>query len=226
MAWTCLEGQQAETCAADKGAQPHTRFGGMACCRPNERRPLLDPVMRGKAKSRRQHARVRNRHLQKEHRGCPAKTSLYHAEACTLAAKFWSRSWYLAKKVRLDLPAATALDLYVSVSAVWTTCFRFQQATNHRVFDTGFPLNTGGQASKASQIGQWLSSPRGGQAIGKNLAEIAAHELITCMALAVAMARQNQTIKGITETEYTARPLSVATPADARRQGRYDQLPE
>ena len=70
------------------------------------------------------------------------------------------------------------------------------------VFDTEVYSNTGGQASKASQIGQVAQFAAAGKAIGKkNLAEIAMSYGYVYVAQIAMGADINQTIKAITEAE-------------------------
>ena len=101
---------------------------------------------------------------------------------------------------------------------------------NVMVFDTEVYSNTGGQASKASQIGQVAQFAAAGKAIGKkNLAEIAMSYGYVYVAQIAMGADKNQTIKAITEAEKLSRPVPhhwLCPLRDARRQGRYDQLPE
>ena len=73
---------------------------------------------------------------------------------------------------------------------------------NVMVFDTEVYSNTGGQASKASQIGQVAQFAAAGKAIGKkNLAEIAMSYGYVYVAQIAMGADKNQTIKAITEAE-------------------------
>ena len=70
------------------------------------------------------------------------------------------------------------------------------------VFDTEVYSNTGGQASKASQIGQVAQFAAAGKAIGKkSLAEIAMSYGYVYVAQIAMGADQNQTIKAIAEAE-------------------------
>jgi len=70
------------------------------------------------------------------------------------------------------------------------------------VFDTEVYSNTGGQASKASNIGQVAQFAAAGKAIGKkNLAEIAMSYGYVYVAQIAMGADMNQTIKAITEAE-------------------------
>ena len=73
---------------------------------------------------------------------------------------------------------------------------------NVMVFDTEVYSNTGGQASKASQIGQVAQFAAAGKAIGKkSLAEIAMSYGYVYVAQIAMGADQNQTIKAIAEAE-------------------------
>ena len=73
---------------------------------------------------------------------------------------------------------------------------------NIMVFDTEVYSNTGGQASKASNIGQVAQFAAAGKAIGKkNLAEIAMSYGYVYVAQIAMGADMNQTIKAITEAE-------------------------
>ncbi len=73
---------------------------------------------------------------------------------------------------------------------------------NVMVFDTEVYSNTGGQASKASQLGQVAQFAAAGKAIGKkNLAEIAMSYGYVYVAQIAMGADMNQTIKALTEAE-------------------------
>ena len=73
---------------------------------------------------------------------------------------------------------------------------------NIMVFDTEVYSNTGGQASKASQIGQVAQFAAAGKAIGKkNLAEIAMSYGYVYVAQVAMGADMNQTLKALTEAE-------------------------
>ena len=70
------------------------------------------------------------------------------------------------------------------------------------VFDTEVYSNTGGQASKASNIGQVAQFAAAGKAIGKkNLAEIAMSYGYVYVAQVAMGADQNQLLKALTEAE-------------------------
>ncbi len=73
---------------------------------------------------------------------------------------------------------------------------------NVMVFDTEVYSNTGGQASKASQVGQVAQFAAAGKAIGKkNLAEIAMSYGYVYVAQIAMGADMNQTLKALTEAE-------------------------
>ncbi len=81
---------------------------------------------------------------------------------------------------------------------------------NVMVFDTEVYSNTGGQASKASQIGQVAQFAAAGKAIGKkNLAEIAMSYGYVYVAQIAMGADMNQTIKALTEAEAYEGPSLV-----------------
>ena len=81
---------------------------------------------------------------------------------------------------------------------------------NIMVFDTEVYSNTGGQASKASQIGQVAQFAAAGKAIGKkNLAEIAMSYGYVYVAQIAMGADMNQTLKAIAEAEAYPGPSLV-----------------
>ena len=81
---------------------------------------------------------------------------------------------------------------------------------NIMVFDTEVYSNTGGQASKASNIGQVAQFAAAGKAIGKkNLAEIAMSYGYVYVAQVAMGADMNQTLKAITEAEAYPGPSIV-----------------
>ena len=81
---------------------------------------------------------------------------------------------------------------------------------NIMVFDTEVYSNTGGQASKASQIGQVAQFAAAGKAIGKkNLAEIAMSYGYVYVAQIAMGADMNQTLKAIAEAEAYPGPSIV-----------------
>ena len=78
------------------------------------------------------------------------------------------------------------------------------------VFDTEVYSNTGGQASKASNIGQVAQFAAAGKAIGKkNLAEIAMSYGYVYVAQIAMGADKNQTLKALTEAEAYPGPSIV-----------------
>ena len=81
---------------------------------------------------------------------------------------------------------------------------------NIMVFDTEVYSNTGGQASKASQIGQVAQFAAAGKAIGKkNLAEIAMSYGYVYVAQIAMGADMNQTLKALSEAEAYPGPSIV-----------------
>ncbi len=81
---------------------------------------------------------------------------------------------------------------------------------NIMVFDTEVYSNTGGQASKASNIGQVAQFAAAGKAIGKkNLAEIAMSYGYVYVAQIAMGADKNQTLKALTEAEAYPGPSIV-----------------
>ena len=81
---------------------------------------------------------------------------------------------------------------------------------NIMVFDTEVYSNTGGQASKASQIGQVAQFAAAGKAIGKkNLAEIAMSYGYVYVAQIAMGADMNQTLKALAEAEAYPGPSLV-----------------
>ena len=81
------------------------------------------------------------------------------------------------------------------------------------VFDTEVYSNTGGQASKASQVGQVAQFAAAGKAINKkSLSEIAMSYGYVYVAQIAMGADMNQTIKAIAEAEaYPVHPSSSVT---------------
>ena len=98
------------------------------------------------------------------------------------------------------------------------------------VFDTEVYSNTGGQASKASQIGQVAQFAAAGKAIAKkSLAEIAMSYGYIYVAQIAMGADMNQTIKALAEAEAYHGSVPghrLRSMRDALDQGRHDQLPE
>lgn len=121
-------------------------------------------------------------------------------EACTLAAEILEQKQYLAKKsVWIFGGDGWAYDIgFGGLDHVLAS----GEDVNVMVFDTEVYSNTGGQASKASQIGQVAQFAAAGKAIGKkNLAEIAMSYGYVYVAQIAMGADKNQTIKAITEAE-------------------------
>ena len=121
-------------------------------------------------------------------------------EACALAAEILEQKQYLAKKsVWIFGGDGWAYDIgFGGLDHVLAS----GEDVNVMVFDTEVYSNTGGQASKASQIGQVAQFAAAGKAIGKkNLAEIAMSYGYVYVAQIAMGADKNQTIKAITEAE-------------------------
>ena len=121
-------------------------------------------------------------------------------EACTLAKEILDQKQYLSKKsVWIFGGDGWAYDIgFGGLDHVLAS----GEDVNVMVFDTEVYSNTGGQASKASQIGQVAQFAAAGKAIGKkSLAEIAMSYGYVYVAQVAMGADQNQTIKAITEAE-------------------------
>ena len=120
--------------------------------------------------------------------------------ACTLAAEILDKKQYLSKKsVWIFGGDGWAYDIgFGGLDHVLAS----GEDVNVMVFDTEVYSNTGGQASKASQIGQVAQFAAAGKAIGKkSLAEIAMSYGYVYVAQIAMGADQNQTIKAIAEAE-------------------------
>ncbi|MBQ4048553.1 MAG: pyruvate:ferredoxin (flavodoxin) oxidoreductase [Clostridia bacterium] len=125
--------------------------------------------------------------------GCPC-------EACTLGREILAEKDYLAKK-----------SVWIFGGDGWAYDIGFGgldhviasgEDVNIMVFDTEVYSNTGGQASKASQIGQVAQFAAAGKAIGKkDLAAIAMSYGYVYVAQIAMGADMNQTIKAIAEAE-------------------------
>ncbi len=121
-------------------------------------------------------------------------------EACTLGREILAKKQYLAKK-----------SIWIFGGDGWAYDIGFGgldhviasgEDVNIMVFDTEVYSNTGGQASKASQIGQVAQFAAAGKAIGKkSLAEIAMSYGYVYVAQIAMGANQAQTIKAIAEAE-------------------------
>ena len=121
-------------------------------------------------------------------------------EACTLGRAILEKKQYLAKK-----------SIWIFGGDGWAYDIGFGgldhviasgEDVNIMVFDTEVYSNTGGQASKASQIGQVAQFAAAGKAISKkSLAEIAMSYGYVYVAQIAMGANQAQTIKAIAEAE-------------------------
>ena len=123
-----------------------------------------------------------------------------NCEACTLAEEILSQKQYLAKKsVWIFGGDGWAYDIgFGGLDHVLAS----GEDVNVMVFDTEVYSNTGGQASKASQLGQVAQFAAAGKSIGKkSLAEIAMSYGYVYVAQIAMGADQNQTIKAIAEAE-------------------------
>ncbi len=122
------------------------------------------------------------------------------AEGCPVAPKILAEKDYLAKK-----------SVWIFGGDGWAYDIGFGgldhviasgEDVNIMVFDTEVYSNTGGQASKASQIGQVAQFAAAGKAIGKkNLAEIAMSYGYVYVAQVAMGADMNQLLKALTEAE-------------------------
>ena len=123
-----------------------------------------------------------------------------HADVCDKCKKIVEQQQYLAKKsVWIFGGDGWAYDIgFGGLDHVLAS----GEDVNVMVFDTEVYSNTGGQASKASQIGQVAQFAAAGKAIGKkNLAEIAMSYGYVYVAQIAMGADKNQTIKAIAEAE-------------------------
>ena len=121
-------------------------------------------------------------------------------EACTIGREILDKKQYLAKK-----------SIWIFGGDGWAYDIGFGgldhvlasgEDVNVMVFDTEVYSNTGGQASKASQIGQVAQFAAAGKAIGKkSLAEIAMSYGYVYVAQIAMGANQAQTLKAIAEAE-------------------------
>ncbi len=130
-----------------------------------------------------------------------AKGALFcDCEACTIAADLLSKKEYLAKKSMWIFGGdGWAYDIgYGGLDHVIAS----KQDVNIFVFDTEVYSNTGGQASKASNIGQVCQFAAAGKEVKKkSLAEIAMQYGYVYVAQVAMGANPAQTIKAITEAE-------------------------
>ena len=125
---------------------------------------------------------------------------LCDCEACTLAADILSKKEYLAKKSMWIFGGdGWAYDIgYGGLDHVIAS----KQDVNIFVFDTEVYSNTGGQASKASNIGQVAQFAAAGKTVAKkSLAEIAMTYGYVYVAQVAMGANMNQTLKAIQEAE-------------------------
>ena len=125
---------------------------------------------------------------------------LCDCEACTLAADILSKKEYLAKKSMWIFGGdGWAYDIgYGGLDHVIAS----KQDVNIFVFDTEVYSNTGGQASKASNIGQVAQFAAAGKEIkSKSLAEIAMTYGYVYVAQVAMGANMAQTLKAIKEAE-------------------------
>ena len=125
---------------------------------------------------------------------------LCDCDACTLAADILSKKEYLAKKSMWIFGGdGWAYDIgYGGLDHVIAS----KQDVNIFVFDTEVYSNTGGQASKASNIGQVCQFAAAGKEVKKkSLAEIAMQYGYVYVARVAMGANPAQTIKAITEAE-------------------------
>ena len=130
-----------------------------------------------------------------------AKGALFcDCAACTIAADLLSKKEYLAKKSMWIFGGdGWAYDIgYGGLDHVIAS----NQDVNIFVFDTEVYSNTGGQASKASNIGQVAQFAAAGKEVKKkSLAEIAMQYGYVYVAQVAMGANPAQTIKAITEAE-------------------------
>ena len=130
-----------------------------------------------------------------------AKGALFcDCEACTIAADLLSKKEYLAKKSMWIFGGdGWAYDIgYGGLDHVIAS----KKDVNIFVFDTEVYSNTGGQASKASNIGQVAQFAAAGKEVKKkSLAEIAMQYGYVYVAQVAMGANPAQTLKAITEAE-------------------------
>jgi len=131
------------------------------------------------------------------------------AEGCPVAPKILAEKDYLAKK-----------SVWIFGGDGWAYDIGFGgldhviasgEDVNIMVFDTEVYSNTGGQASKSSNIGQVAQFAAAGKAIGKkNLAEIAMSYGYVYVAQVAMGADMNQLLKALTEAEaYPGPSISI-----------------
>ncbi len=130
------------------------------------------------------------------------------AQGCPVAPKILAEKDYLAKKsVWIFGGDGWAYDIgFGGLDHVLAS----GEDVNIMVFDTEVYSNTGGQASKASNIGQVAQFAAAGKAIGKkNLAEIAMSYGYVYVAQVAMGADMNQLLKALTEAEAYPGPSIV-----------------
>ena len=130
------------------------------------------------------------------------------AAGCAIAPKILAEKEYLAKKsIWIFGGDGWAYDIgFGGLDHVIAT----GEDVNIMVFDTEVYSNTGGQASKASNIGQVAQFAAAGKSIGKkNLAEIAMSYGYVYVAQVAMGADMNQTLKAICEAEAYTGPSIV-----------------
>ena len=131
------------------------------------------------------------------------------AAGCTIAPEILAEKDYLAKK-----------SIWIFGGDGWAYDIGFGgldhviasgEDVNIMVFDTEVYSNTGGQASKSSNIGQVAQFAAAGKAIGKkNLAEIAMSYGYVYVAQVAMGADMNQLLKALTEAEAYKDPPSLS----------------
>ncbi len=125
---------------------------------------------------------------------------LCDCDACKLALRSSTRR-ITSPRSPCGSSAATAGPT-TSASAAWTTSWPPDKDVNVFVFDTEVYSNTGGQASKASNIGQVAQfAAAGKETKKKSLAEIAMSYGYVYVAQVAMGANPAQTIKAISEAE-------------------------
>ena len=134
--------------------------------------------------------------------------ALENAEKCELVEKLLAEKNYLSKK-----------SIWIFGGDGWAYDIGFGgldhviasgEDVNIMVFDTEVYSNTGGQASKASQVGQVAQFAAAGKAIGKkDLAQIAMSYGYVYVAQIAMGANMNQTLKALQEAEAYPGPSIV-----------------
>ena len=125
---------------------------------------------------------------------------LCDCDACTLAADILSKKEYLAKK-SMWIFGGDGWDYDIGYGGL-DHVIASKKDVNIFVFDTEVYSNTGGQASKASNIGQVAQFAAAGKEVKKkSLAEIAMQYGYVYVAQVAMGANPAQTLKAITEAE-------------------------